>query len=155
MPKLPFLWDTGATRTTIPKQCLIDDLGYTEAYIAKNRIVIPDSEKPTLADGTKADVYKLPATRMNIGGYELQPEFVLTSDTIKNLSLLLGMDVLQYFRFTYDFDAVDLDAPHGRLFYELRSSRVRPYTKLGEPFAYQFDASLVAEASPPEYQRTS
>jgi predicted aspartyl protease len=140
MRKLQFLWDTGATQTTILKQTLVDELGYTDEYIAKNRIVLPDNEKPTLADGTKADVYKLPATRMNIGGYEIQPKYIYTSDTVKSLRLLLGMDILQHFRFTYDFDAVDTKAPYGKLFYILRDSRLKPYTAMGEPFAYQLSA---------------
>jgi predicted aspartyl protease len=145
MAQFQFLCDTGATRTTILKQRLIDKLGYTEEYIADNKIILPDNEKLTLADGTMADIYKLPATRMTIGDYELQPEYIFTSDTIKNLRLLLGMDILRYFKFTFDFDAVDEGAPHGRMFYELRDSRVKPYTEMGEPFAYRLSESSLTE----------
>jgi hypothetical protein len=137
MPALQFVWDTGSTQTTIPIKTLVDDLGYTDEYIMKNKILLSENEKPLLADGTRADMYKLPATRMNIGDYEIQTDYILTSDTIKNLSLLLGMNVLQHFKFTFDFDAIDEEAEYGRLFYELRSSRIKPYTKMGEPFAYR------------------
>ena len=147
MPKMRFLWDSGATQTTILKKRLIDDLGYTEAYIQKNKIRITEEEKPTLADGTKADLYKLPATRMSIGGHELQIDYIYTSDTLTNLSLLLGMNVLQHFKFTFDFDSIDEGAEHGRMFYEFRRSRVKPFTKLGEPFAYQLNTSSVAGAA--------
>jgi hypothetical protein len=150
MPKFYFLWDTGATQTTIPKQTLIDELGYTEKYIAENKILIPDDEKPVLADGTKADVYKLPATRMNIGGHELipKPNYIFTSDTINNLSLLLGTNIMRYFKFTFDFDALDSAAPYGRMFYEFRSNCTEPYTEIDEPFAYRLGATQTAESSP-------
>jgi hypothetical protein len=137
MKRLGFIWDTGATQTTIAKKTLMGELGYTEEYIAKSKVLLPDNEKPLLADGTKADLYKIPATRMNIGDYELELDYILTSDTINNLNSLLGMSALQYFKFTYDFDAINEEAEYGRLFYELRSSRIKPYSKMGEPFAYR------------------
>ena len=128
--------DTGATRTTIPKDALISELGYTEEYIQSNKVTLSDSGKPVLADGKRADVYKVKAPRINIGGHELQPDHILTSDTIRTLNLLLGLDVLRYFKFTFDFDAVDEDSPYGRMFYEFRENCFEPFTKLGDSFAY-------------------
>jgi hypothetical protein len=139
MVNLRFLWDTGATQTTIPKSTLIDELGYTEDYIIKHKIPLQDKEKPLLADGTRPDLYKIPAMRMNIGGYELQSDYIYTSDTISNLSLLLGFNILRNFKFTFDIDASDEDAPHGKLFYELRKSCAVPFSKLNESFAHQLN----------------
>ena len=130
-----FLVDTGATSTTIPKRILINDLGYSEDYITKNKIVLTNKQKPTMANGEKADVYKVPITRMNIGGYEFQHDHILTSDTV-NLSFLLGLDVLQYFKFTYDFDSVDPASPYGKMISELRETKKKAYTKFGESFAH-------------------
>jgi len=141
MPTFRFLVDTGATRTTIPKNILKDLLGYSEEYIQKNKIALSEKDKPYLADGNRADVYRIPAPRINISGHELQLESILTSDTINTLHFLLGLDVLRYFKITYDFDAIDNDAPHGRMFYEFRESCIAPFTKLGEPFAYKLNNS--------------
>ena len=63
---------------------------------------------------------------------------ILTSDAFE-LNFLLGLDILRYFKFLYDFDEVDEDAPYGRMFYEFRDSQRKPFTKLGESFAYQLD----------------
>ena len=137
MPKLKFLVDTGATRTTIPKDALVSELGYTNEYINSIKKLLSDNGKPLMADGKKADVYEIISPRINIGGHELQPDCLLTSDTIKTLNLLLGLDVLSFFKFTFDFDAIDEDAPYGRMFYDFRESCITPFTKLGEPFAYK------------------
>ncbi|MDR2591034.1 MAG: hypothetical protein LBC71_08640 [Oscillospiraceae bacterium] len=145
MPGRKFLVDTGATVTTIPKDFLINILGYTEEFIIDNKILLPDDEKPLMADGKKADLYKLKAPRINISGYEMQTNFILTSDTIKTLNFILGLDVLQFFNFSFNFDAIDEDAPHGRMFYEFRESRITLFTKLGEPFAYKLNDSSVKE----------
>jgi hypothetical protein len=139
MKKLLFLWDTGATCTTMPKDALINELGYTEKHISEKKVLLPDGEKPLMADGKRADVYLLPITRMNIGGHEIQPDYIMTSDTITTLRLLLGFNILGYFKFTFDLDAVDADALYGRMFYEFRQSRMKPYTKMGETFAYKMD----------------
>jgi len=139
MPVLKFLVDTGATRTTIPKETLVEELGYTEEYIKNNKVFLSDDEKPTMANGSKANVYKVKAQRINIGGHEIQPDYILTSDTITSLNLLLGLDILRYFKFTYDFDAIDADAPYGRMFYEFRESCIEPYRKMGDHFAYNLD----------------
>jgi len=141
MPVVKFLADTGATRTTIPKKVLVDELGYTDKYIQDNKVLLSDEEKPNMANGDKADVYKVKAPRINIGGHELQPDYILTSDTITSLNLLLGLDILRYFKFTYDFDAIDENAPHGRMFYEFRDSCFVPYTKMGDHFAYNLGDS--------------
>ena len=141
MPTLKFLVDTGATRTTIPKDALLSELGYTDEYIKSNMVTLPDSGKPFLADGKRADVYKVKAPRVNIGGHELQPDYILTSDAITSLNLLLGLDVLRYFKFTFDFDAKDEDAPYGRMFYEFRANCFEPFTKLGDPFAFSLSSS--------------
>jgi len=85
MPTLRFLVDTGATRTTIPKSILIDTLGYTDGFIQKNKVLLHDKDKPSLADGKKADVYKISAPRINIGGHELQPDYILTSTGVPRL----------------------------------------------------------------------
>jgi len=144
MSKLRFLIDTGATRTTIPKYKLVNELGYTDAFMQESKKILPEHEKPLMANGKRADVYQIIAPRINIDGHELQPGYILTSDTIANLNLLLGLDILSYFKFTYDFDAIDDDAPHGRMFYEFRESRIAPFTKLGEHFAYKLDESGVS-----------
>ena len=141
MPTFRFLVDTGATRTTMPKNILKDMLGYSEDYIQSNKVVLPEKDKPYLADGNRADVYRIPAPRVNISGHELQLGFILTSDTISTLHFLLGLDVLRYFKIIYDFDAIDDDAPHGRMFYEFRESCITQFTKLGEPFAYKLGDS--------------
>jgi len=141
MPQRRFLVDTGATRTTIPKKLLIDTFEYTEDYIQKNKIQLSEKEKPLMADGKRADVYMVKAPRINIGGHEIQPDYILTSDTITSLNLLLGLDILRNFKFTYDFDAIDDDAPHGRMFYEFRESCITPFIKLGESFAYKISDS--------------
>ena len=135
MHRFRFLVDTGATSTTIPKPYLVEKLGYSEDYITKNKVVLTDKQKPTMANGERADVYKVPITRMNIGGYEFQHDHILTSDTV-NLSFLLGLDVLQYFKFTYDFDSVDPASPYGKMIYELRETKKKAYTKFGESFAH-------------------
>jgi hypothetical protein len=137
MPGRKFLVDTGSTGTTIPKDFLVSMLGYTDEYIQSNKLLLPDDGKPLMADGNKADLYKLKSPRLNISGHELQLDYILTSDTIKTLNFILGLDVLRYFKFTYDFDAIDDDAPHGRMYYEFRESCITPYTKLSEPFAYK------------------
>ena len=67
MPMVKFLADTGATRTTIPKKVLVDELGYTDEYIQNNKVLLSDADKPTMANGSKADVYKVKAPRINIG----------------------------------------------------------------------------------------
>ena len=137
MQKFEFLIDTGATITTIPKGYLIKALGYTDKYILDNKIILSEKEKPTMANGKKIDVYKIPITRMNIGGYEIQHNgCILTSDTVK-LGFLLGSDILRYFKFTFDFDATENNAPYGRMFYELRNSQKVNFKKVGSPFAYQ------------------
>ena len=141
MPQRKFLVDTGATRTTIPKTILIKELGYTDDYISKNKTLLPDIEKPLMADGKRANVYKVKAPRINIGGHELQLDNILTSDSITSLNLLLGLDILRYFNFSFNFDAIDDDAPHGRMFYEFRESCITPFTKLGESFAYKLNDS--------------
>ena len=141
MSVLKFIVDTGATRTTIPKRTLVDELGYSEEYINKNKILLPERGKPLMADGKRADVYKLKAPRINIGGHELQPDYILTSDVVLSLNLLLGLDVLSYFNFNFNFDSIDEDASHGRMFYEFRQSRFKPFTKLDEPFAYKLSNS--------------
>ena len=141
MPQRKFLIDTGATRTTIPKTILVKELGYTEDYIKNNKTLLPDMEKPLMADGKRANVYRVKAPRINIGGHELQLDSILTSDSITSLNLLLGLDVLRYFNFSFNFDAIDDDAPHGRMFYEFRESCIAPFTKLGEPFAYKLGNS--------------
>jgi len=120
MPMVKFLADTGATRTTIPKKVLVDELGYTDEYIQNNKVLLSDADKPTMANGSKADVYKVKAPRINIGGHELQPDYFLTSDTISSLNLLLGLDILRFFRFTYDFDAIDENALSGSKPYACR-----------------------------------
>lgn len=136
-----FLVDTGATRTTIPKKVLLDVFKYTDEYIQNNKNVLSEREKPLMADGKRADVYQIRAPRMNIGGHEIQADYILTSDSITSLNSLLGLDILSYFKFTFDFDAIDDDAPHGRMFYEFRQSRLKLFTKLGEPFAYKLSNS--------------
>jgi len=141
MPQRRFLVDTGATKTTIPKAVLVNALGYTEEYIRRNKIILAETEKPYMANGKRADVYKLKAPRINIGGHELQPDFILTSDVITSLNLLLGLDILRYFKFTFDFDSIDDDAPYGRMFYEFRANCFEPFTKLGDPFAFSLSSS--------------
>jgi predicted aspartyl protease len=137
MPTFRFLVDTGATRTTIPKNILIDTLGYSEEYIENRKIILPEKDKPCLADGSRANVYKIPAPRINISGHELQTDYILTSDTINTLHYLLGLDILRYFKIIFDFDAVDDDAPYGRMFYMFRESQITPFTKMGDHFAYK------------------
>jgi len=139
MPQRKFLVDTGATRTTIPKNILINELKYTEEFIKDNKKLLPENEKPLMADGQRADVYQVKAPRINIGGHEMQPDYILTSDTITSLTLLLGLDIMRYFKFTYDFDAIDEYAPHGRMFYEFRNSCLKPFEKLGDSFAYNLN----------------
>jgi len=141
MQKQQFLVDTGASSTTIPKDVLVDVLGYTDSYIQNNKVLLSEFEQPYMADGTKANVYKVKAPRINIGGHELQPGYILTSDSITSLNLLLGLDIMRYFKFTYDFDAIDKDAPYGRMFYEFRESCISPFTKLGDHFAYKLSDS--------------
>jgi hypothetical protein len=53
MKTLPFIVDTGATMTTINKEWLLTDLGYNDDWIQKNKILIPDDEKPRMANGKK------------------------------------------------------------------------------------------------------
>jgi len=137
MPQQKFLVDTGASGTTVPKDFLLNILGYTEDFIQAHKELLPDERKPLMADGTRIDLYKLKAPRFNISGHELQPDHILTSDSIKSLNFLLGLNILQYFKFTFDFDAVDNDAPHGRMFFEFRKSRIVPFTKLGDSFSYE------------------
>jgi hypothetical protein len=140
-----FIVDTGATVTTINKNFLTETLGYTADYLENNKILIPDEEKPKMVDGMRADVYKIPAIRMNIGGYELKSDNpILTSDTI-NLNCLLGLDILQYFNFSYDFDSIDNEAPYGKMLYTLRDSRKKEFSSLQEPFAYQLEESHLSE----------
>ena len=141
MPKLLFLVDTGATKTTIPKATLVKHLGYTDAWIQRNKVIVPYNEKPIMANGKRADVYRVPLTRINIGGHEIQHDnCILSSDTI-SLSFLLGLDILSYFKFYFDFDAIDNNAKYGRMFYEFRGSCRTDYTELGKPFAYQLEDS--------------
>ncbi|MCL2087510.1 MAG: retroviral-like aspartic protease family protein [Oscillospiraceae bacterium] len=134
-----FLVDTGATVTTIPKSVLIEELGYTEGFIKKNKVTIPDNEKPLMANGQRADLYKIEATRMNIDGYELKVDSILTSDSIKNLALLLGLDILKNFTFAFNFDWVNEDTPYGRMLYELRKSVVKPFENLNKNFIFHLD----------------
>ena len=136
MHRTEFLVDTGATHTTIPKSFLLTHLGFTEEYISNNKIILPEREQPIMANGEKANVFKLPITRINIGGYEIQHDYILSSDTV-NLSLLLGLDVLSYFKIIFDFDATENLAINGRMFYELRESRRDNYKTFGEPFAHK------------------
>jgi len=140
MSRLEFLVDTGATHTTIPKSTLQESLGYTNDYIQANKIFLPENERPIMANGERADVYKVPITRMTIGEYEIQHDFILSSDTV-NLSFLLGLDILRYFKFTFDFDATDEDAPYGKMFYSLRETMRTSYKKLGESFAHRLSQS--------------
>ena len=137
MPKRRFLVDTGATRTTIPKTVLVNALSYAEEDIERNKIFLPEDKKPKMADGKTVDVYGIKAPRINISGHEIQSDYFLTSDTVESLNLLLGLDILRYFKFIFDFDAIDESAPHGRMFFEFRKSRFDEYTKLGEPFAHR------------------
>ena len=140
MHKLLFLVDTGATHTTIPRTLLENDLGYTSKYINDNKILLPENERPLMENGERADVYKIPINRINIGGHEIHLQYVLSSDTV-NLISLLGLDVLSYFKFTFDFDDIDTYAPYGKMLYEFRESRRVDFTKMGEPFAYKLGSA--------------
>ena len=131
-----FLVDTGATETTIPKSFLMEQLGYTAEYIEENKVMIPQENQPTMANGDKADVYKLPITRINIGEHEIKHEYILSSDNT-NFSFLLGLDILKYFRFIFDFDAITEDFLYGQMLYEFRKSQQVDYRSLDEKFAHK------------------
>jgi len=131
-----FLLDTGATRTTIPKYFLLDSLGYTEEYIQANRVLLPEKSQPLMANGERADVYRIPITRLNIGGHEIQHDYVLSSDKV-GLSFLLGLDLLSYFKFIFDFDAISEYTPHGSVFLEFRKARRQDFSKMGGAFAHE------------------
>ena len=131
-----FLLDTGATQTSIPKKFLVSALGYTEEYVQANRVLLPEKLQPTMANGERADVYKIPIPRLNIGGYEIQHDFIISSDSV-DLSFLLGLDLLSYFKFTFDFDAISKDTPYGSVFLEFRKGRRRDFSKMGGAFAHE------------------
>jgi len=141
MKNWEFIVDTGATRTTIPRTVLVDVLKFTDDYIQSNKVLLTEKEKPMLANGKRADVYKFKAPRMNIGGHEIKSDYILTSDSVFSLNSLLGLDILSYFNFSFNFDAIDENSPHGRMFYEFRQSRIKPYTTLDEPYAYNLSES--------------
>ena len=132
----PFLLDTGATSTSIPKSFLVERLGYTEDYIQTHRILLPKESQPKMANGERADVYKIPITRINIGGHEIQHDYVISSDSVK-LSFLLGLDLLSYFKFTFDFDAVSEYTPYGSVLFEFRKARKQDFSKVGGAFAHE------------------
>ena len=138
MQALDFMVDTGATRTIIPQYALMDYLGFTEDYILKNRQIVPPKNSPKMANGEPMNVYRIPITRINIFGHEIQHSHVLSSDS-PNLSYLLGLDILSYFNFTFNFDAISDDAPFGKMFFEFRKSRQQDFSNLGDSFAYRLD----------------
>jgi len=133
-----FLLDTGATRTTIPKVFLVDKLGYTEEYIQANRELLPEEEQPTMANGERADVYRIPIPRLNIGGHEIQHDYVLSSDKV-GLNFLLGLDLLSYFNFAFNFDAKSEHTPYGSVFFEFRTAKKQDFSKMGGAFAHELN----------------
>ena len=133
-----FLLDTGATTTSIPKSFLVDKLGYTEEYIQANRILLPEESRPKMANGERADVYKIPIPRLNIGGHEIQHDYVISSDSV-DLSFLLGLDLLSYFKFTFDFDAKSQYTPYGSVFFEFRTAKKQDFSKMGGAFAHELN----------------
>ena len=138
MPAFDFMVDTGATRTMIPQYALMDYLGFTEDYILKNRQIVPPKNSPKMANGEPMNVYRIPITRINIFEHEIQHNYVLSSDTA-NVSYLLGLDILKYFNFAFNFDAISDDAPFGKMFLEFRKSRQQDFSNLGDSFAYRLD----------------
>ena len=133
MVELPFLIDTGATRTSINKLFLVKRLGYTDDWLSKNRIEIPKEKWPIIANGEKIEVYGIPAIRLNIDGHEIfrrgHDEYFLTSDVAPKLSFLLGTDILSYFDIFFMYS-------EGRVYYEFRQDRLNLQEKPGDSFAY-------------------
>ena len=134
MIELPFLLDTGATRTCINKFILIKKLGYTEDWINKNKIVFPKEKWPVMANGESLEVYGIPAIKLLIDGHEIyrnnKDEYFLTSDVAPKLSFLLGTDVLSYFDMIFKYS-------EKKVYYEFRQDRIKLQEKPGDSFAYK------------------
>ena len=133
MIELPFLLDTGATRTSINKSFLVKRLGYTDNWLQANRIVIPEDKWPVIANGEKLEVYGIPAMRLVIDGHEIfrgeHDGYFLTSDVAPKLSFLLGTDILSYFDIFFKYS-------ESRVYYEFRQDRVSLQEKPGDSYAY-------------------
>jgi len=131
---LQFLVDTGATRTTINRD-LLPKLGYENAWIKKNKILLSEEQKPTLADGRKLDAFGIPAIPLTIDGYVIHhDEYFLTADNAPALSFLLGADILSYFDVYFKYS-------ERRVYYEFRIDCIVPFTQWGKPFAYKLETS--------------
>ena len=129
MQRVPFLFDTGATRTSINK-IVPPTLGYTDEWISKNKVILSLEEKPTLADGRKLDAYGIPALKLTIGMHEIHhTDYFLTSDAAPKLGFLLGADILSYFDVFFKYS-------ERRTYYGFRKDRVLQQAKPGDTFAY-------------------
>jgi len=130
MSALQFLMDTGATRTVINKW-LLNKLGYDDCWIEKNKIILTEEQKPTLADGRKLDAFGIPAMRLTIDEHEiLHNDYFLSAYNAPNLSFLLGADILSYFDIIFKYS-------EWRVYYEFRKDRLTQPSKTGASFAHK------------------
>ena len=124
-----FMFDTGATRTTIPMN-LLTSMGYTREWLTKNKIIIPKDKQPLMADGRRLNAYGIPAMRLMISGHEiLHNGYFLTSDEATNLGFLLGADILSYFDIFFKYS-------EWRVYFEFRKEMLHPAENPGDAFAY-------------------
>ena len=113
---------------------LIKQLGYTEDWLQKNKIVLPKNKWPVMANGESLEVYGVPAMRLLIDGHEIyrqsKDEYFLSSDVAPKLSFLLGTDILSYFDINFKYS-------ENRVYYEFRQDRIKLQEEPGDSFAYE------------------
>lgn len=124
-----FLADTGSIIFTIPKILLINALDYDEDWLEDNRILLPESKKPRHAGAGVLDVYMIPEMLLNISGHGIKLTYIHTSDTIKELPLLLGRDLMRFFDWSFNF-------VEGYFEYEFNPKAVILPSGTNKPYAY-------------------
>ena len=115
LKKLQFTVDTGATVSVIPLNILEDSLGYHKAWISANK---SGKRVPKSAQKREIQLVRLPPVLTKLGGmFAPEPTYFYTS-LDEDLSVLLGMDILSRFTFTFNPAAVDKGAKFGKFFIE-------------------------------------
>ncbi|MCL2225454.1 MAG: retropepsin-like domain-containing protein [Defluviitaleaceae bacterium] len=99
-----FKVDTGADKTTVSKQDLMD-LGYDMEWIKQNAVIYEDEQKPTTAAGDKINAGYIQLPLINILGYEGRNwVFQIIMDEDQDFRNLLGRDLLTGFNYNFDND---------------------------------------------------
>lgn len=106
MDYLSYKVDTGASNTTINKNKL-SDFGFDEDWVKDNGRLLEGDERPSVATGEPIDnCYKVSLPEINIGGFVgYNWPFLVSLNEDIQFRLLLGIDSMQFFNWTFDYSA--------------------------------------------------